>query len=441
MKRISWLTSAVAGMALLAACGEREVILQGERIGVRDVLEGSASNDATPVRGSAAISLPGQVNNADWAQRGGNVRHAAPHAALRAAPALAWATNIGEGSSRRNRISAAPVVAGGRAFTLDAAMVVSAVSTGGALLWQSDLTPSTDRGGRVSGGGLAAEGGRIYAATAYGEVIAMDGATGAIAWRQRVDAPVHGAPAVADGMVYVNGRNGSAWAMNASDGKVAWQVTGTPAVAGWLGSAAPTVGERSVIFPSVSGDLMAVLKIGGGNKIWQKSMAGRRPGVAYAEAQDVTGDAALVGGTLYAGTGAGRTVAMDAASGERIWSAEEGALGPMAIAGGSLFLVSDEARLARLDAASGKVIWAVALPYFDAEKVKKRKAITAHYGPVLAGGRLWVASSDGVLRGFSPQDGSLTASVEIPGGAASQPAVAGGTLYVVSNSGQLLAFR
>ncbi|WP_112309748.1 outer membrane protein assembly factor BamB family protein [Pseudogemmobacter bohemicus] len=440
-RRIGWLMGAVAGLAVLSACGERELILPGERVDVREVLEGSASRDAGAVARSVPISLPGQQNNAEWAQRGGNARHDAPHAALRANPQLAFATSIGEGSSRRHRIAAAPVVAGGRVFTIDAAMVASAVSTSGTLLWQADLTPATDRGGRVSGGGLAAEGGKVYASTAYGEVIAMDAASGQMLWRQRVDSPVHGAPAVADGVVYVAGRDGLAWALNAADGKVQWQVIGTPGTAGYMGAAAPTVSDRSVIFPSGAGDLLAVMRIGGGTKIWQKSIAGRRPGIAYGEAQDVTGDAALVGGTIFTGTGAGRTVAMDAASGERIWDAEEGALGPMAIAGGSVFLVSDEARLARLDAATGEVIWAVSLPYFTAEKVRKHKAITAHYGPVLAGGRIWVASSDGVLRGFSPTDGSLVASVEIPGGAATQPAVAGGTLYVVSNNGQVLAFR
>jgi hypothetical protein len=35
------------------------------------------------------------------------------------------------------------------------------------------------------------------------------------------------------------------------------------------------------------------------------------------------------------------------------------------------------------------------MPYFTAEKVKKRKGIYAHYGPVLAGGRVMVVSSDG----------------------------------------------
>ncbi|WP_438667672.1 outer membrane protein assembly factor BamB family protein [Pseudogemmobacter sonorensis] len=445
--------AALCGAALslaLAACGERELILPGERFSVRDDLAASIPQEGQPAPRAPAggpasesrpISLPAVQSNADWAQRGGNARHAAPHAALSSAPSLVWAQAIGQGSSRRARISAAPVVAGGRVFTLDAASVVSAVSTSGAALWQADLAAVFDRGGAVSGGGLAAGGDRLFVTTAYGEVVALDAATGRVVWSQRVDSAVQGAPTVDGGRVYVTARDGAAWALEAANGKVVWQVVGSPAPSGFLGAAAPTVGDRAVIFPSGAGDLMAVLKVGGGTKVWQASLAGKRLGRAYAQSYDVTGDAALVGGVLYAGTGAGRTVAIDAGSGAQIWSAGEGALGPPAVAGGSVFIVNDEARLVRLDAASGRVIWEVEMPYFQDDRARKRKAVYAHYGPVLAGGRLWVASSDGVLRGFDPVGGRLVHSAEIPGGAATQPAVAGGTLYVVSGAGQLLAFR
>jgi outer membrane protein assembly factor BamB len=124
-----------------------------------------------------------------------------------------------------------------------------------------------------------------------------------------------------------------------------------------------------------------------------------------------------------------------------IWGVNEGAMGPFAIAGDSLFMVNDEARLVRLEADTGAVIWSVEMPYFEAEKIKKRKAIVAHYGPVLAGGRLWVASSDGLLTAYSPTDGNLIYQTALPGGAASQPALAGGVMYVVTTKGQVVAFR
>jgi outer membrane protein assembly factor BamB len=435
-------------LALLAACGQREVILTGERFPVRADLEASVPVEgqpapiapADPENQSVAISL-GPQTGGDWTHRAGNARHLMPHAALSATPQRVWSAKIGSGSNRKNRISAAPVVADGRVFTIDAGTAVTATSTGGGTLWSTDLTASFDKGGGQSAGGLATAGGRVFATTGYGELVAIDAASGAVIWRQRVEAPISGAPATDGEAVYVSGRDGSAWAVNAVDGKVIWQVIGTPGKTAYVGTAAPTVGDRAVIFPSTAGDLMAVLKIGGGTKVWQASLAGKRLGRAYALTSDVTGDAVIAGKTLFAGSGSGRTVAMSASSGQRIWSAGEGALGPVAVAGGSLFLVNDEAKLVRLDAATGETIWSVEMPYFTNDKIKRRKGIYAHYGPVLAGGRIMVVSSDGLLRAFDPTDGTLAYTAEIPGGAAAQPAVAGGTLYVVGGNGQLHAFR
>ncbi len=442
------LMTSVGLVALLAACGPKEVILQGERFPVRADLDASV-----PVEGQPAPTAPPDAENqslpislgpqtgGDWTHRAGNARHLMPHAALSATPKLAWVANIGSGSSRKNRISAAPVVADGRVFTIDAGTAVTATSTGGATLWTTDLTATFDKGGGLSDGGLAVAGNRLFATSGYGELVALDAATGAVVWRQRVDSPISGAPATDGSAVYVSGRDGSAWAVDAATGKVIWQVVGTPGKTAYVGTAAPTIGDRAVVFPSAAGDLMAVLKIGGGTKIWQSSLAGKRLGRAYALTADVTGDAVIAGKTIFAGSGAGRTVAMSASSGERIWSAGEGALGPVAVAGGSIFLVNDEAKLVRLNAETGDVIWSVEMPYFTQEKIKKRKGIYAHYGPVLAGGRIMVASSDGLLRVFDPTDGTLVYTADIPGGAAAQPAVAGGTLYVVGGNGQLLAFR
>lgn len=443
------LMTGVGLLALLAACGDREVILQGERFPVRADLaasvpvEGQPAPTAPPERQNVGqpIALPPQVALADWTHRGGNASHLMPHAALSATPQRVWTANIGSGATRKTRISAAPVVSGGRVFTKDAGTTVTATSTSGARLWSVDVAAGFDRGGAQSGGGLAVAGELLFVTTNFGEVVALNAGSGAELWRQRVDAPIMGAPATDGQTVYVTARDGGAWAINAADGKVVWQVVGTPGSAGYLGSAAPTVGDRAVVFPTNAGDLMAVLKIGGGTKIWQASLAGKRLGRAYAYSADVTGDAVIDGKVMYAGTAAGRTVAISSSSGERIWSAGEGALGPVAVGGGSVFLVNDEAELVRLDAATGEVIWAVPMPYFTKDKIKRRKGIFAHYGPVLAGGRVMVVSSDGILRAFNPEDGGLTYSTSIPGGAAAQPAVAGGVLYVVSGNGQLHAFR
>ena len=49
--------------------------------------------------------------------------------------------------------------------------------------------------------------------------------------------------------------------------------------------------------------------------------------------------------------------------------------------------------------------------------------------------------SDETLREFDPVSGALLRTIDLPGGAATNPIVAGGVLYIVSTKGQLLAFR
>lgn len=440
---------AFAGFAALSACAEPELILPGQRFDVRADLDASI-----PVQGQPApvdttgreadlsvpISLPAPTANAEWTQRGGNARHNPPHGVLSAQPVRVFSVNIGAGNSRKNRISAAPIVAGGRVFTLDATARLTATSTGGGPLWATDLTPATDRATAVSGGGLAYGAGKVFAATGYGELLAIDPASGAVIWRQKLGSPVTGAPAVEGNAVFVVGRDSSGWGVDTETGRVRWTLAGTPAAAGMIGSSAPAITDRAVLLPSDSGEVVAALK-GSGVRVWGTDVAGQRRGRAYAFVGDITGDPVVAGDVTYIGSAAGRTNAVSTASGELIWSAMEGALGPVLPVGGSVFLVNDEARLVRLDAATGSVIWSVEMPYFVDAKVKRRKAITAHYGPVLAGGRIVVASGDGLLRLFNPVDGSLVATADIPGGAASQPALAGGLLYVVGANGQLHAFR
>ncbi|WP_410171717.1 PQQ-binding-like beta-propeller repeat protein [Cereibacter johrii] len=454
MKRVFTVkrTAAVSGLALLGllgACGERELILPGERFDVRTPLEASLPSEGNPTPSDPSgrqadearpVALPAATVNASWPQRGGNAAHLAPHASLSAAPQLVWSADIGSGNSRKNRISAAPVVAEGRIFTMDALSDVQATSTAGGQLWRVDITPPSDSATHVSGGGLAYGAGRLFATTGYGELVALDPASGGVLWRQKLGAPATGAPMIEGDTVYVTGRDSSAWALDASNGRVRWQIPGAPSSTGMIGGSAPAAAGGTVLFPFNSGQIIAVLREGG-SQIWSSQVAGERLGRAYTGFRDITGDPVVSGDSIYVGSSAGRTVALSATSGETLWSANEGALAPVALAGGSLFLVSDEARLVRLDAATGEVIWSVDMPYWENAKPKRRKGITAHYGPVLAGGRLVVASSDGVLRFFSPVNGGLVGQTDLPGGAASQPALAGGMLYIVGANGKLLAFR
>ena len=431
MKHLGFLCLA---FGLLAACGEREVILAGERLDIEGIEPSEIVNRAEP------ISLPAQITNPNWTHVSGNNTHRIAHPALGRNLSQVWSANIGAGNGRKHRLTADPVIANGRIYALDSQSGVVALSTGGAALWTRNLTPASDDPDESSGGGLAFGDGSLFVTTGFGELTALNAATGATQWVQDLESGASGAPTFSDGVVYVVTNNSIGWAIDATTGRILWQVLGATSEIGITGGAAPVIAGQQVIFPLPSGQIVAA-NSGPGEQTWAASVAGERLGRAFSRFADISADPVIADGAVYVGNHSGRAAAFNAANGLRIWRANEGALSAVTVAGGSVFLVSDENRLIRLDAETGEAIWARDLPFFTRDRIRRREATFAHFGPILAGGRLILASDDGVLRQFDPVSGALIGSVNLPDGAARNPIVAGGTLYIVTENGQLHAFR
>lgn len=425
---------AVVAVSLVAGCSDPAFVLPGKREDLRP------DQHTETVNQTRAVRLPAQSRNAAWTHRIGTPSHRISHAALSAEPALVWSASIGKGETRRLRITADPVVTGGRIFTVDSEALLVATSTDGARLWSRDLTPSRDKPADATGGGIAYGNGKLFVSTGFGRLKAIDPANGLDIWEQRLQAVGSGTPTVYKDRVYLVSGDDTAWAINAETGKVDWRLSSVPDVTSIQSPSAPAVNDKLAIFAFGSGEVQAAFRRGG-VRLWDAGISGQRAGYAAATISDISGDPVIDGRTVYAANHSGRLVALNIDNGQRLWTANEGAVTPVWPVGGSVYLISERNRLIRLDARSGEIIWAIELPLFKKDKPKKQSGIYAHYGPVLAGGRLVVASSDGLLRSFAPESGALMSTVEIPGGAASGMAISNGTLYVVGTKGQLHAFR
>lgn len=440
--KVASIFGALAVVALLAGCGGGpDIVLPGERLDIRDgMASGDAAAEATDSR--QPISLPAQQQIATWTHRAGSPTHLAPHASLNDGLSLAFSARIGEGNGRRARITADPVSDGARVFTLDARAQVTATSLSGATLWSRDLTPVSDNARDASGGGLAVSGGQLFVTTGFGELTALDAESGAELWSQDLNAPGGSAPTVRGDLVYVVSRDSTAWAVETTNGRIRWTLQGTPSETNFGGGAGAAVTGDLAIFPLPSGEVLAAFPEGGLRR-WSSIVTGQRKGRAAATISDIGGDPVIAGERVYVGNVSGRVAALNTANGDRIWTATEGTVSPVVPVGGSVFLINDLGELVRLDADAGAVIWRTPLPRPEEKRGLFGRTAEgfAHYGPILAGGRLVVASSDGALRFFDPVSGALSAQTELPGGAASHPIVVAGGLYVVSQRGDLLAFR
>ncbi|MGB1065227.1 MAG: PQQ-binding-like beta-propeller repeat protein [Paracoccaceae bacterium] len=430
---------ALVSSIVLAGCSDREVILPGKREPILK-LEPSATEGAGTLSAPKAFAMPRQKNNVAWPQGHASPSTQVVHAALSAAPKPLWTLSVGTGDRARNRITADPIVAEGIVFTLDSLSVLTATSTSGSRLWSRDLTPSFERAGDADGGGIAYGDGVIFVSTGYGVLHALDPKSGSALWKQELKGSGNGRPSYFDGVVYLVSQDSVAWAIEAATGRIRWQLDHLSDVNNMSGSTGPAISEKLVVFGFGAGDLQAAFR-GGGLTLWNATLAGGRSGRAVATIDDIATSPVISGSTVFAANSSGRIAAMHLDSGARLWTAPYGARSPLWPAGGSLFFVNDLGQLMRLDATDGSKVWSVDLPGFVSLRQRKSKDVVPHHGPVLAGGRLLLASGDGLLRQFDPETGAERSAIRLGSGATANPIVADGILYVLCRDGKLRAYR
>jgi len=102
-------------------------------------------------------------------------------------------------------------------------------------------------------------------------------------------------------------------------------------------------------------------------------------------------------------------------------------------------VVTDEGKLLCIARATGKVRWISPLPAY--RNAKRKAGPISYKGPILAGGRLLVASSEGALINVDPQTGAVQNQTAIRSSISVSPVVANSTLYILGDDGRLIAFR
>ncbi len=409
--------------------GKREPVVAARR-GL--ALDGPATTVAVP----PPTALP------EWPQAGGNAAHAVGHIALNgpAGSVLkpAWRSSIGEGGGYRQKITAQPLVAAGRVFTMDSDATVAAFDLAtGSRIWRTDTQGEKDRSTNV-GGGIAFADGTIYAATGRGEALALDAGTGAIRWRKGLDAPGRSAPCVADGRLFITTIDNRLLSLKAADGARQWSYQAASSATTVLAESAPAYSDGLVVAGFGSGDLAAVRAESGG-LAWTDSLASARGRNSLVDLAAVRGLPVVDRGRVFAIGVGGLLVSLDLRSGRRLWEREAGGLETPWLAGDTLFVQTLDQTLAAIGREDGKLRWLTELPRYD--NPEKRRDPLFWTGPILAGGRLVLAGSNETALSVNPADGRIIGQQDLRGAAAVTPIAAAGTLFILTDDGSLQAFR
>lgn len=408
----------------------------GDRIAV---LTAETDVEVDPATAALPMNLPAPVANTEWAQSGGNASKAMGHVALGGSIAPAWQVSIGQGTTLSARLASSPVVAQGRIYTIDTTATVRAFDAQtGAPVWSTQF--GTERGNEPSlfGGGIAYGNGRIYATNGLGFVAALDSTNGGIAWQVRPGGPLRGAPTVAPGAIYAMSQDNQLYSLRPEDGAVNWNQAAALEIAGVFGVASPAFAQGTVVAGFSSGELNAY-RYENGRIVWQDALARTSIRTSVSSLSDIDADPVIDSGQVIAIGQGGRMVALELITGQRMWELNLAGIATPWVAGDWVFVVTEDAKLMAIARANGRVRWITQLPQFRNQK--NRSGPIGYDGPILAGGRLIVASTEGALIFADPLSGAVQGQTAVGSSVTLPPVVANSTLYVLADNGRLHAFR
>ncbi len=433
----------VATLALaLGGCGSMKgkkggpkTPVQGERTSILGGIDAITADEALA---SVAVTLPSPVTNADWAQPGGDASKAIGHVTLGAGTSTIWSGTIA-GSSPRARLASAPIVAGGKLYAIGTDAVVSAFDAKtGARLWARDVRAKDDKGKVVFGGGVSIDGDRLYASTGIGDVVALNANDGSQLWKVRPGGPLRGSATLANGHVYVMSQDNQIFALHQTDGSLAWTDSGTLEATGVFGVAAPAAAQGTVIAGYSSGELTAY-RYENGRVLWGDALSRTSISTSVATLTDIDADPVIDRGRVFAIGEGGRMASYELLTGQRLWEINIGGIATPAVVGDWVFVVTDKASLLCIARATGKIRWTSQLPAW--KKPKKKEGAIRWYGPVLAGGKLVLVSTEGALVMANPADGKVMSEEDIHRTASLPPVVAEDMLYLLTDDGRITARR
>jgi outer membrane protein assembly factor BamB len=441
MRRLAFVLALAVG---LAGCQEAKSFLgfgtykkplPGQRV---SVLQLNSSMVADPALANVKVLLPQALDNPDWPQPGGYPSHAMQHLALGASLHQAWAVSIGSAATDNRPLLGEPVVGDGRVYALDSRGHVSAVdANSGAAVWQVNLAKDVEKD-KLIGGGAAYDNGKLFVATPFADVVALDARTGKELWRQRVGGPMRVGPAVSNGRLFVITIDSTLYALGADDGRRLWTHSGIAQSAGLLGTTTPAVDGELVVVAYSSGEIYG-LRVDTGRTLWSENLAGQVRSGAVATLADIRGRPVIDRDMVVAISHSGTMAALDSRRGNRVWDASFGGSHSPWIAGDYIFVLTNEQELLCLTRAEGHVRWVASLPKFEDPKQQKNPILWQ--GPVLAGDKLILTSTDGKALSVSPDTGEVLGAIDLPAPTHLPPVVAHGTVYILTDAADLIALR
>ena len=349
-----------------------------------------------------------------------------------------WRAKVGRGLGRKY-LRLRPAVLADRIYAADAyGSVVALNRFSGKRVWQASVGEPDEgpfyefwdrRDPAFVTGGIGTGGGLVLLGTTRGEVIALDAGDGTERWRAEVSSEVLSRPTTADDAVIAQTADGRLVALEAEDGSQRWAYDSQVPLLTLRGTAAPVV-ESGLVFAGFGDGNVTAIEVRNGAPIWRQRIMLPQGRTELDRMVDVDGTPLLASGLLLAASFQGRLKAMNPTDGRVVWDIEASSYLDLAEGYGHVYLVSDDDVVNAFAIASAAAAW-------QQENLRNRRLTS----PLAFGNYLLVGDEEGWLHVLAQSDGRFLARRKAPGGLRSPLVEVDDVVYVLADDGSLEALE
>ena len=334
-----------------------------------------------------------------------------------------WSTGVGNGQGD-GFYRLRPVINGETIYAASADGEVIAVNrSSGKTLWEVELDSALSGGVGVYGDGL-------LLGSSEGLVLKLDANSGARVWATPLRGEILSAPQSNGQVVVAQTYDGKLQGLDFTTGNLLWTYDSNVPVLTIRGTSTPIV-DNDIVYAGFANGRVLALDMQTGGVLWEVRVAISQGRSEIERIVDVDGTMELAAGILYAASYQGSVVAIDVKSGRKVWQQKASSFSGVSQGFGNVYVADEDGTLTAYFRNGQGVRWTQpALAYRELSR------------PTSVGSYVAVADLEGYLHVLSQVDGEFVGRVKVDGdGVRADMLTDGNVLYVFGNSGDLVAYE
>ena len=335
-----------------------------------------------------------------------------------------WSRSVGDGHDGE-LLYLSPLDVGGTVYAASADGELLAVDAEtGKLQWERGLN---DRIFAGVGGDQA----QLYLVTREADLVALSREDGRELWRSELPTEALAAPQSNGVLVVTQTTDGRVLAFDTATGEKRWQYDGVVPALSLRTAAAPLVGGDVVLASFSNGKLIA-LSADAGQPLWQYEVGQPQGRTELERLVDISGQPLVLDSAVMVSGYQGKLALVDIRTGQEIWSRKASSLNAPMVGGGNIYLSSANGNVIAYRGADRRELWL--------QDVLSWRQLTQ---PAVYENYLIIGDYEGYLHVLSGNDGSLVGQNHYDSDGLRVPLqrLANGNLMVYGNSGKLSVFK